>query len=110
MTLLHIILAALLILGGTLMVWFIRHQRRQSYMDDIDALFDQTWSGREGEELYVWHLIKSEYLECYPRDEYIRYIDKKINDIDTSLMLSNYSIDEFGNIEDRSREKRIQFN
>lgn len=107
----HIILLTGTAMVSLLLVWFIRYERRQSYMDDIDTLFEQTWSGREGEELYAWYLIKSEYLEgSYGREEYIRYINKKINEIDKSRMMSNYSIDEFGNIEDLAKEKRTQLN
>lgn len=107
-TIFHILL--IVALTGTFVAWLIRYQRRQSYIDDMDALFNQTWSGREGEELYVWQLIKSEYLGSRNRDEYIWYINKKIREVDKRRMLSNYSIDEFGNIEDSERDKKIQLN
>lgn len=109
-TIFHILLLGALTLGGCFVAWLVRHQRRQSYIDDMDALFNQTWSGREGEELYVWQLIKSEYLGSRNRDEYIWYIHKKISKVDKSRMLSNYSIDEFGNIEDSEKDKKIQLN
>lgn len=77
----------------------VKLQWRESYKEELDYRFKQVWSGREGEELHAWYFVKFELIKYSAREKHLRYVQKKIDELDKKKILSKYVVDESGNVE-----------
>jgi hypothetical protein len=74
-------------------------QRREAYQDDLDYRFKDKWSGRKGEELNAWYLVRLELFHYGASEKQIEYVNKQIKELNKEFMLSDLVVNESGNIE-----------
>jgi len=83
---------------GYIVYRLLELQNREPYKDELDRRFQESWNGREGHELYAWHLVKLDLIQFGAKEREITYVENKIDEIDRNSMLSQFVVDEAGEI------------
>ncbi len=74
-------------------------QKREAYQDDLDYRFKDVWSGRKGEELNAWYLVRFELIQFGASKKQLEYVNQKIDTLDKQAMLSVFTVNASGEIE-----------
>jgi hypothetical protein len=77
----------------------IRSRKREAYQEDLDLRFRDNWSGRRGEELYAWYLVRMDLFQFGASKQQVEYVNQKIYELDKEAMLSDFVVTASGQIE-----------
>ncbi|GEM_PF-1724127 len=83
---------------GYIVYRLLELQNREPYKEELDRRFQESWSGRDGEELYAWYLVKLDLIQFGAKERELNYVENKIDEIDKNSMLSQFVVDEAGEI------------
>jgi hypothetical protein len=105
----YITFAVLSLSLGYIVYRLLELKNREPYKDELDRRFQETWSGRDGEELYAWYLVKLDLIQFGAKEREFKYVENKINEIDKNSMLSHFMVDETGEIESSVSSGNMSF-
>jgi len=69
-----------------------------TYKDELEKLFQVFWNGEVDDELNAWLKVRNLIPQSDSNDKRVKYINRKIREINKSNIYSNSSIDTNGEI------------
>ncbi|MEQ8525298.1 hypothetical protein [Gracilimonas sp.] len=88
------------------MAWFARKYSRDTYKDELERLFSAMWSGREEDELNAWLRVKQIFMDKKAPKK-MKYIHKKIEELNKQNLYSKSMVDDKGRIEEQKQSKPV---
>ncbi|MFN1833722.1 hypothetical protein AB2B38_000560 [Balneola sp. MJW-20] len=79
------------------MAYLARKYSKQTYKDEMDRLFSAYWSGKEEDAMYAWLRVR-QLLSSRRDEKKIRYIDKKISELNKNEIYGSSSVNEKGEV------------
>ncbi|MGN8225118.1 hypothetical protein [Gracilimonas sp. BCB1] len=79
------------------MAWFARKYSKDTYKDELERLFSAMWNGREEDELTAWLQVKQIFMDKNAPKK-MKYIRKKIDQLNKQNMYGSITVDEKGRI------------
>lgn len=68
------------------------------YQDELDKLFLLNWNGQPEDEMYAWFKVRSYINESQANSRKLRYIEKKIREVNKNHLYSKTRISIDGEI------------
>jgi hypothetical protein len=90
-----------------LLIRLIKESELYSWQDDIEMSFLKKWSGNPEDELYAWLRVRMEYSGITDQGRGLRFIERKIKQLDPQKLSSDVYVDCYGSLIDHNSDKEI---
>lgn len=90
-----------------LLIRLIKESELYSWKDDIELSFLKKWSGKPEDELYIWLRVRMEYFKAGDQRRELRFIERKIKQLDPVSHCSDVYVDCDGSLVDTKSGKEI---
>lgn len=90
-----------------LLIRLIKESELYSWQDDVEESFLKKWTGKPEDELYTWLRVRLEYSKMIDHGRELRFIERKIKQLDPKLHCSDVYVDCDGSLVDHKSGKEI---